>query len=92
MPLPSKWFPKRSRHKKSKIDPEYRRYLQSAHWKEIKTKALTAAGGRCQKCGKKHHKLNVHHVHYLTLGKERLEDLLVLCPKCHAKEHGRRKW
>jgi 5-methylcytosine-specific restriction endonuclease McrA len=90
MPLKNWRLPRR--RKKREITPEYRQYLQSKHWQEIKTKALAKADGHCQMCGKEHTKLNVHHIHYYTVGHESLEDLLVLCPKCHAKTHGRRKW
>ena len=31
--------------------------------------------------------INVHHLHYRTLGEERDEDLAVLCVACHAKRH-----
>jgi hypothetical protein len=35
------------------------------------------------------YRLEVHHRTYERLGRERPEDLLVLCEKCHAVEHGR---
>ncbi len=32
--------------------------------------------------------LEVHHLHYKNVGLERQEDIIVLCPECHKKEHG----
>jgi len=53
---------------------------------------LKEADGYCQKCGRKNDRLNVHHKHYKSLGREKLKDLLVLCPKCHAAVHKQEWW
>ena len=34
------------------------------------------------------YRLEVHHLTYERLGHEHPEDLIVLCPACHAAEHG----
>lgn len=43
-------------------------------------------GRECCKCKKKKN-LHVHHKTYERLGKEHLNDLMVLCKDCHSKEH-----
>jgi len=35
------------------------------------------------------YRLEVHHLTYERLGRERPDDLLVLCERCHSLEHGR---
>ena len=89
MPLSEQW--RKRRAKRKQVNTAYRLYLQSKHWKETKALALEAATGHCEKCGQPNDRLNVHHKHYKSLGHEKPGDLLVLCPKCHAKVH-RRKW
>lgn len=43
------------------------------------------ACGRCERCKKKSRRLEVHHLTYERLGRERDEDLQALCPSCHKK-------
>ena len=72
----------------SRIKPkeEYKEYLNSPHWKEIRLKALDRAGNRCQLCSSIDN-LNVHHNTYKNRGNEDLKDLVVLCRECHSKFH-----
>ena len=72
----------------SNIKPkeEYKEYLNSDHWKQIRLKALDRAGNRCQLCSSTDN-LNVHHNTYKNRGNEDLKDLVVLCRECHAKFH-----
>ena len=70
---------------------EYTAYLDSMPWKAKRHQAISAAGYRCQSCGvQRLHGLEVHHLHYDTLGDERLADLRVLCPACHAEADAER--
>lgn len=64
----------------------YKQYLQSEHWKELRETKLMESNGRCQKC-KRTSNLQVHHLTYDRKGCERLSDLMVLCERCHEKEH-----
>jgi len=73
-------------YSKEKRKEEYREYLESNHWKEIRKKALDRAGRKCQLCSSKTN-LNVHHNTYKNLGHEDLNDLVVLCRNCHKKFH-----
>ena len=71
----------------SDVYKEYhRRVTTSSHWQKIKLQAIHNAKNRCQLCNAKGH-LQVHHRTYENLGNEKVEDLIVLCDKCHAKHH-----
>jgi hypothetical protein len=61
---------------------EYEAYLHSKGWKAKRGYKLWHAGYRCEVCGAKDG-LEVHHKTYERLGRERDEDLVVLCPTCH---------
>lgn len=75
----------------------YERCIASNKWKAIRERALEKSYNadapaseiygnyRCQKCQWyfKKDQLEVHHRHYQTLGNEQLDDLMVLCTRCH---------
>lgn len=78
----------------------YNRYIASPQWKKIRSKLIEETYStdcpdqieihgnyRCQKCEWFFSKnsLEVHHLHYNNLGRERREDLIVVCHKCHVK-------
>ncbi len=63
----------------------YADYMQSECWTD-KSRAYRAMVGRCENCGATSG-LSVHHRHYRTLGRERPEDLIVLCSDCHQARH-----
>ncbi len=72
----------------------YAAYLRSTDWKVRRYRALDDANFRCQRCGCRgardpygHYGLDVHHLNYDRLGKERREDLEVLCRPCHDGAH-----
>ena len=63
---------------------EYRDvYLQSDHWRSVKSRF---EGVPCVCCGATE-KIELHHVTYCRLGKERDEDLRPLCSECHEWVH-----
>ena len=79
----------------------YARYLRSPHWLRLRAKALEHAGAQCQqtwetrvvgsywqvtRCPNRT-RLEVHHVHYASIGRERLTDVRVLCRACHQATH-----
>lgn len=75
----------------------YRAYLRSPAWQKLRAavfnRALKNANsnnrfGVCEKCGYEPWKpcLQVHHKNYDSAYHERLEDLILLCPKCHKAE------
>lgn len=56
------------------------------------TRRLVAqrANGVCERCGDKpllFAKLELHHRHYETEGREQPHDLMLLCRSCHRDEH-----
>jgi hypothetical protein len=69
---------------------EYGTYMNSAAWRDL-SKKFRDAIGKCQICGTDK-SLQCHHLHYRTLGRETLEDILVVCLKCHCNLHGVKKF
>lgn len=67
----------------------YSIYLKSDEWKILRGLALAAAGNRCSVC-KCSENLEVHHLTYERVFKERLSDLTVLCHFHHELAHGRK--
>jgi len=63
----------------------YSEYLQTDHWRKIRSEAIKRARGRCALCGHTDRPLQVHHTDdgYDALGEELPEMLLVLCARCH---------
>ena len=66
----------------------YEIFLKSEYWKRVRIMKIEQSGGKCQICGSRKC-LNVHHNSYEHHYKEHkhLEDLVVLCRKCHEKFH-----
>lgn len=74
----------------------YQETLRSSRWSALKWRRILRAEFRCEGCGRKYRGRNVrssmrylqlHHVHYRTVGNESLEDVRVLCRLCHRLEH-----
>lgn len=62
-------------------------YLKSKRWKQKKLLTFMYHGKQCKKCGNTG-KLDIHHLHYKTLGNENPQtDLVPLCRSCHSKLH-----
>lgn len=66
---------------------DYKDYLKTYDWNETRKIVLKEANYKCQLCGAKNVKLNVHHNTYENIGNEYREDLVVLCDDCHKKFH-----
>ena len=56
-------------------------------WQEKRQEVIDANGDECEVCGCSVN-LNVHHESYRNYGNEDLDDLVVLCRKCHEERHG----
>jgi len=63
----------------------YEEYLKSDSWKTKSTRFRETVGF-CEKCGNDKN-LTCHHHTYKNLGKETREDIVVLCWRCHRKQH-----
>lgn len=62
-------------------------YLRSRGWAEFASVVRKRQGGRCASCGRRA-RLEVHHRHYATLGREKRSDVVGLCTVCHLRRHG----
>lgn len=67
---------------------DYKEYLKTSYWKVTRERALRKAHYKCQLCNSNEN-LNVHHKTYEHKGSEirHMDDLIVLCQKCHSKFH-----
>jgi hypothetical protein len=70
----------------------YEVYLRSRSWRTFRTNMLALVNGRCEHCDASESTsallvLDVHHVHYDTLGAELSTDVVVLCRPCHEIAH-----
>lgn len=76
----------RLQHKKGRKS-NYALSLNSENWKQVRLKII-ARDRCCVDCGSKLY-LEVHHLTYIHKGNEleHLEDLVLLCAKCHEKRH-----
>jgi ribosomal protein L44E len=78
----------------------YTHYLTSHHWRRLRKQAMARANYRCMQCGvedpnqdtKRGTRLQVHHHTYERIGAEHLEDLAVVCGRCHQAEHKPKLW
>ena len=59
-------------------------------WNESRRMALARDNHRCQSCGVGDCRLHVHHILPRSEGgTDHRENLMTLCPECHAEEHGK---
>lgn len=72
---------------------QYKDYLKTSHWRMFRERVLlrvfVSGCYKCESCGElcRRSELDVHHLHYKTIGRERPTDVKVLCHDCHADEH-----
>lgn len=64
----------------------YQLYLQTSYWAGVRRRMLATAGEKCMRCPNRFG-LQVHHLSYDRVGREKDVDLLVLCRNCHMNEH-----
>lgn len=69
------------------FSPEYREYMQSEAWRDLRSRVLQRDQCRCRDCGKASPSNDVHHLTYIRLGSENLADLVTLCRECHDRLH-----
>lgn len=80
------------------MNQKYREYLKSPQWKALKEKALERSKvnaksnnihGVCEKCGYEPWRaiLQLHHKSYKNIYHETLDDVVLICPQCHKREH-----
>ena len=68
-------------------DKDYKEYIHSENWKEVRKQAFKAHGKFCARC-KTDKNLDVHHKTYKRFKAEDIEnDLIPLCRGCHEACH-----
>lgn len=68
----------------------YQEYLKTDHWKRTRDSRIRDFGERCAVCCSSQG-LEVHHRTYQNLGREKAQDLTVLCRECHELFHKAKK-
>ena len=81
-------YKKRSVVKNMENSEFYSDYLSSKKWEDLRRKALERSDYKCELCSAPYKA--VHHVKYPKKYKkdDHVDNLLVVCDKCHAKLHG----
>ena len=70
----------------------YRARLSSTAWRQLRAERNAQTGGRCERCGRRCKRLELHHRTYDTLGQEQHDDVELLCRSCHRwADHQRRR-
>lgn len=64
----------------------HRGHRATRYWKDLRRRARKRDEYQCVACGSLLY-LNCHHLTYVRVGKERLEDVATLCRPCHRIEH-----
>lgn len=65
---------------------DYRRYMKSPEWAARKRGYFLNHARRCKACGSKSD-IQLHHMNYARLGRERDSDMVALCERCHTRVH-----
>lgn len=64
----------------------YKEYLKSEYWKNIREQVYERDGYKCRICNSSKD-ICVHHRTYEFVGNEKLEELITLCKNCHYSFH-----
>lgn len=72
---------------KNRASVNYLEYLHSPTWFAMRAKIFKSRGRRCESCGATKSSIQIHHLHYTTLGNERPKDVIILCFQCHEERH-----
>lgn len=64
----------------------YINYLQSEHWKRFR-ESIIKKRKKCECCGTANPIMNVHHISYSNVGREKEKDVALLCEDCHKYIH-----
>lgn len=74
----------------------YQEYLKTPYWRRVRVAMLIASQARCsgdlcRDVGEPWYgsesDLHVHHLHYRNRGEEQLDNLILLCFRCHRRAH-----
>jgi hypothetical protein len=67
------------------MNEDYKRYLESSDWLNLRAEMIARAKGCCEPCLSGGPTLHAHHLTYANIFHEPKEDLIVLCKECHEK-------
>lgn len=84
-PQPKKKIQASARGAQFDQSAEYKKYISSAKWRNIRKDLFRVRGKKCESCGYGSATLHVHHLTYDRFGNENLADLKILCKPCHDK-------
>ena len=79
-------FCKRRPNKSPFVRPDYHHYIKSKAWARKRQTLFAARGKKCEICGSGLN-VEVHHLSYERLGREKLKDLQIVCGNCHRTTH-----
>lgn len=68
------------------MSENYSEYIATEHWANLREMKFIQVGRFCQVCHTPN-KLHVHHIHYRELYDCSVNDLAVLCERCHDTLH-----
>lgn len=61
----------------------YNSYIKGPRWAAKREAYFNAFGKYCRACLTTYGPIQLHHMTYDRLGRERMSDLIALCTKCH---------
>lgn len=64
----------------------YQEYIKSHWWAALRKRIFKKRGRKCEVCGATK-RLQLHHLTYERMGRERESDLKILCRHCHELTH-----
>lgn len=76
-----------NKHFKKSLDYYRNVYLKSSEWKHKRELIMDFYNWKCQRCN--NDAIDLHHLTYDNIFKEKFEDLIPLCRSCHEKEHNK---
>ena len=65
----------------------YSEYLQSLHWQLLRKRFYDKRERKCHCCDRVDGQIDLHHITYINLGSERIDQLICLCHECHGLVH-----
>jgi phage terminase large subunit GpA-like protein len=69
------------------MNEQYSQYLQTEHWRNLKTAARHRWGKVCCVCGEREGFIDCHHLFYRDLYDVKTRDVRIVCRECHDLIH-----
>ncbi|MGG0185152.1 HNH endonuclease [Bacillus rhizoplanae] len=88
--------PRKKKDKKNIYHHENKPFYNSDEWKFVRSQVYERERGYCQRCGRFVFGRSAHVHHIIAIKKDEtlkleLNNLMLLCPKCHIKEENEEK-